>query len=325
GNSLASRVQNVFAQIIGDPVEVYQKIIWCSSNLSTGLIGDGGPYNGGSGPEKSDDFALLNTFLSNHPGDPGVYATGDDIADEWATLSGAAAVGVRGTYMNYSLTTGDHKSVGEPVSPRVSQSFGSPIGPSSMIAYGGCPLLNDFDVMTPVGGSFPVMQYTQPANYAVLAQATTTPAQTTARFVLEGFAFNYIRDDDTVPPQVALDRVVHVRDILVWFEDLVPDPIGVDPLAFENRLENAYPNPFNPATTIKYSIKDRGHVSLRVYNAAGQLIRTLVDEMQSPREAGFARTWNGLNDRGQPVSSGVYFYKLATKGFTQTKKMVLLK
>jgi hypothetical protein len=50
-----------------------------------------------------------------------------------------------------------------------------------------------------------------------------------------------------------------------------------------------------------------------------------VNEIQTPRESGFAKEWDGLNNKGQPVSSGVYFYKLATKGFSQTKKMVLLK
>ena len=66
-------------------------------------------------------------------------------------------------------------------------------------------------------------------------------------------------------------------------------------------------------------------MSLKIYNAAGQLVRTLVDEVQSPQATQFAETWNGLNDRGQPVSSGVYFYKLTATDFTQTKKMVLLK
>jgi hypothetical protein len=324
GNSLASRVQNAFTQIIGDPIEVYQKIIWCSSNLSSGLIGDGGTPNGGSGSEKSDDFSLLNTFLTHHPGDPGVYVSGDDLASEWSTLSGPGAVAVKSTYMDFVLLNFDHKIVGEPVSPTVSQSAGSPIGPSSMIAFGGCPLLNDFDVMGPMGGSFLGMEYTVPGQGAVLYQATIT-AQTTARFVLSGFAYNYIRDDAPIPPQATLDRAAHLHDILVWFQNITADPVGVDPVAFENRLDNAYPNPFNPTTTIKYAIRDRGHVSLKIYNAAGQLIRTLVNDMQSPREDGFTKEWNGLNDQGQPVSSGVYFYKLVTKGFTQTKKMVLLK
>ena len=142
--------------------------------------------------------------------------------------------------------------------------------------------------------------------------------------MLSGFAYNFIRDDI---PLVQDDRSIHLDNIDRWVQGtgVTPPPVGADPIAFENTLGNAYPNPFNPATTIKYSIKARGHVSLRIYNAAGQLIRTLVDEMQSPRESGFTETWNGLNGQGQPVSSGVYFYKLTTEGFSQTKKMVLLK
>jgi flagellar hook assembly protein FlgD len=66
-------------------------------------------------------------------------------------------------------------------------------------------------------------------------------------------------------------------------------------------------------------------VSLRIYNAAGQLVRTLVDEEQSPRPEGYTAVWDGLGNRGEEVATGVYFYKLTAKEFTQTKKMVLLK
>jgi flagellar hook assembly protein FlgD len=65
-------------------------------------------------------------------------------------------------------------------------------------------------------------------------------------------------------------------------------------------------------------------VSLTIYNAAGQRVTTLVDEVQSPEAVGPV-TWDGHNDAGQSVASGVYFYKLVTKNFSQTKKMVLLK
>ncbi|UCH84248.1 MAG: T9SS type A sorting domain-containing protein, partial [Candidatus Latescibacterota bacterium] len=159
---------------------------------------------------------------------------------------------------------------------------------------------------------------------AVLAQATGNSAATTARCVLSGFAYNYIRNDGTIVSPNADDKSHHLQDILIYFQNEVPEPVGVDPIAF-NSLGDAYPNPFNPTTTIKYTIKERAHVSLRVYNVAGQLVRTLVDEMQAPTAAGFAKEWNGMNDLGQPVSSGVYFYKLVTNNFSQTKKMVLLK
>ncbi|MEJ2721741.1 MAG: T9SS type A sorting domain-containing protein [bacterium] len=102
--------------------------------------------------------------------------------------------------------------------------------------------------------------------------------------------------------------------------------LGGPDFAAANELYQNYPNPFNPTTTIRYSIKERGRVSLRIYNAAGQLVRTLVDEIQSPREAGYSVLWNGRNDAGMPVASGVYMYKLtAERGFQDVKKLVLLK
>jgi flagellar hook assembly protein FlgD len=64
---------------------------------------------------------------------------------------------------------------------------------------------------------------------------------------------------------------------------------------------------------------------LKIYNAAGQLVRTLVDEEKAPVQGGFSVNWNGLNDHGQSVASGVYFYQLTSQNFSQTKKMVLLK
>jgi hypothetical protein len=105
----------------------------------------------------------------------------------------------------------------------------------------------------------------------------------------------------------------------------VYDPTGIGPGTYENRLENAYPNPFNPATTIRYSIASAGHVSLRIYNAAGQLVRTLVDEAQLPRTGGFSVIWDGTDNRGRSVSSGVYFLKLTAESFSRTRKAVLLR
>jgi carboxypeptidase T len=100
--------------------------------------------------------------------------------------------------------------------------------------------------------------------------------------------------------------------------------IPTEPLA-SNALAQNYPNPFNPVTTIRYSIKDQGPVGLRIYDTAGRLVRILVDANQAPRPGGFTATWDGKNESGDPVSSGVYYYRLSTKDFSQTKKMVLLK
>jgi hypothetical protein len=156
---------------------------------------------------------------------------------------------------------------------------------------------------------------------AALSQATTNSLATTARFYLAGFAYDVIADDDTngVP-----DYVKHLQEILAWLENVIGEPTGI-PVAYENRLENAYPNPFNPMTTIKYNIAEGGQVTLKIYNAAGQLVRTVVDEEQAPREEGFVVVWDGKSDAGQRVASGVYFYRLTAKDFVQTKKLVVLK
>jgi hypothetical protein len=84
-----------------------------------------------------------------------------------------------------------------------------------------------------------------------------------------------------------------------------------------------YPNPFNPATTIEYNLPKRSQATLRVFNLLGQNIRTLVDAVQEPGM--HTVLWNGKDDFGQQVSSGVYFYQLKTTERVETKKMILLK
>jgi hypothetical protein len=88
-------------------------------------------------------------------------------------------------------------------------------------------------------------------------------------------------------------------------------------------LEQNMPNPFNPTTTIRYSLAADVNVSLMVYDVAGRRVRTLVNGDQ--RANAYRVTWDGLNDNGERVSSGMYFYKLVAGTYTQTKKMILLK
>jgi hypothetical protein len=83
-------------------------------------------------------------------------------------------------------------------------------------------------------------------------------------------------------------------------------------------LRQNFPNPFNPSTTISFSVPERGQVTLNVYNILGQQIATLVDGMTNPGE--YEITWNG-----ETMASGVYFYRLVYQDEVLTKKMTLLK
>jgi hypothetical protein len=89
------------------------------------------------------------------------------------------------------------------------------------------------------------------------------------------------------------------------------------------RLEQNVPNPFNPETRIAFSIGETGDVSLEVINILGQKVRILVAERMPAGE--HEVVWDGRDDNGLRAASGLYFYRLSSGGFVQTRKMVLLK
>jgi hypothetical protein len=88
-------------------------------------------------------------------------------------------------------------------------------------------------------------------------------------------------------------------------------------------LDQNYPNPFNPETTFRFHIPQGEQVNLRIYNATGQLVKTLTD---GHREAGsYEVRWNGRNTGGYPVPSGIYFCRMKAGDFVDTKKMALIR
>ena len=91
--------------------------------------------------------------------------------------------------------------------------------------------------------------------------------------------------------------------------------IGI-PTKFE--LSQNYPNPFNPTTNLEFGISELGFVSLKVYDASGKEVATLVNEMKSPG-------YYSVQFDGSILSSGIYFYTISSGNFTATKKMTLLK
>ncbi|MBN2416787.1 T9SS type A sorting domain-containing protein [bacterium] len=96
-------------------------------------------------------------------------------------------------------------------------------------------------------------------------------------------------------------------------QDLMPSEFGMD---------QNYPNPFNPETTIKYRLPESGSIKIVVYNSVGQEIRTLVDGV---KEAGhYAVTWDGMNDQGVKVASGVYVVRLKAGSYSKNIKMLFM-
>ena len=99
--------------------------------------------------------------------------------------------------------------------------------------------------------------------------------------------------------------------------------VSVETPTMKTTLYQNYPNPFNPTTTISFYLPGREHVVLVIYDVQGRRVRTLFD-----KNADFGRhdiTWDGKDDRGVPVSSGVYFYRLVVGKTQLTKKLTILK
>ena len=88
-------------------------------------------------------------------------------------------------------------------------------------------------------------------------------------------------------------------------------------------LYRNYPNPFNPTTTISFNLKEASSATLAIYNVKGQLVRTLVNGHLT--EGVHNILWNGQDDKGKTVSSGIYFYRLSNKNFTSVQKMIMMK
>ena len=88
-------------------------------------------------------------------------------------------------------------------------------------------------------------------------------------------------------------------------------------------LYQNYPNPFNPLTNMRYDLREEAFVKITIYDMFGNTVKTLVDKKKS---SGFkSAQWNAKNNQGQPVSAGVYVYRIEAGKYRPTKKMIQLK
>jgi hypothetical protein len=96
-----------------------------------------------------------------------------------------------------------------------------------------------------------------------------------------------------------------------------------EPLPFEYKLDPNYPNPFNPSTTIEFTLARRGHVRLEVFNILGQKVRVVADAEYT---VGSHRvSWDGRDEGGRVAASGVYLYRITAGDYVKARKMVVLK
>jgi len=142
-----------------------------------------------------------------------------------------------------------------------------------------------------------------------------------------------VNQESLVPPDVRryVDndvRAGHAYDytlgvVLNDDYEMMSQTVTVKTKAYELALRQNHPNPFNPTTEIGFSLDREAKVSLQIYDISGKHIRTLVDRKMIPDS--YSELWDGRDNNGGRVASGVYFYRLTSGGRSLTKKMVLLK
>ncbi len=136
------------------------------------------------------------------------------------------------------------------------------------------------------------------------------------------------------PPQGQVAKSISIRlhvltrfEGTVWMDDLeitaIPTSVEDEFLPVTHNLFQNYPNPFNPSTIISYAIPNVSYVSLKIYDMLGREVKTLVNSEQNIGT--HSVQWNGDNNYGNKVSSGIYQYKIEAGNFIMTKKMILLK
>ena len=130
---------------------------------------------------------------------------------------------------------------------------------------------------------------------------------------------------DAGDPNLPLDPDSTIADIGAFYFDQTQTGIGnlsINQIT-ESQLHQNHPNPFNPTTTISFSLQNNSNIELSIYNLKGQKVKQLVIDQLSAGE--HSVVWDGKDGNNKPVTSGIYFYKLEAGDFQRVRKMILLK
>jgi hypothetical protein len=295
----------------------YKTIIWHSGDLSSFTI-------------SPQDQAVLQSWIQQSGKDRNLWITGDDVGFELAT-TGTDYNSFMGFTMGARYLRDSWESPpADTLHPLVSGVAGGPAAGRFFHVNGDCPIINKFDLITPsnqaqAGGKWGVLlRYpnTQPAATRYATKYVTFGPDS-ARSVFMGFSFNSIEEGGE---RLQLTKVIaqdYFKEAACYTPTgVLEDPASGAPPARTQLFQNA-PNPFNPQTTIRFSVARHGPVRIDIFDVAGRHVRALVDKTY---DAGvFTAAWNGEDDAGRPLASGAYFYRLSTEGASDSKKLILLR
>ena len=318
GNGLGGRATSVL-------LDGYDTLLYTSGRQWSYTLS-----NGDFGGDPSNDIQVISNWFAN--GDKNAFMTGDNLVEDLLN-AGASGQAFVITYFNVNYVDNSIQNlIGNQITPTVAAINGNGVivRVPEWKCNAGCPLFRDIDAIEANAGTIRLAEFTDPGGspgfYNYAAASYHINATENARVVLMPYAFmaNGNTPDWTPPAGYAgiSARAIILEDILFGFGEFgSSDPVGVTPAAVLS--VTSFPNPFNPATTIKLTLPRTGDVSLKVFNVRGELVRTLVD---GRLEAGMHDiVWDGKADQGNQVASGVYFYEMKAGGEVRVNKMALVR
>ena len=296
----------------------YSTIIWHAGSLSQYTL-------------RPPDEALFQSWIQQPGKNRNLYIVGDNVSWELTVLGQdynsfldftMGARYLRNLWENFPQDT---------LRPVITGYAGTPTNGRLMHANSDCPFIEDFDLLATSSGapsrgkSGNFLKY--PNGFPAATRFATKYVSfgpDSARSILQAFNYNNIEEFG--------ERVSLIKNVLTDYFQVpacyYPTAVEDDPTsgapALPSKLFQNAPNPFNPETTIRYSLTNAGWATIRVYGVGGGLVRTLVDRHHA---AGvYTVRWDGKDDQGRRLSSGVYFYKLETAwGANDAKKLLMLK
>jgi len=297
----------------------YDILVYTSGRLSRNLSdGDANGY--------WDDVALLTEWFQL--GDKSALFCGDHVL-HGLSIAGAEAQVFADTYLGAELEASD-------VRPFISDQYNPLVVPQNngiiwlnsvggWIVNGGCPSVRQVDAVIAGPAAESYAEFTDPGgNPGIYPYTACWDHQNwtdEAHVVGLPYDLRAVADAPGFPPPPGMTAASALLvDILYSFRGTICD---VDPTPPAITTATCYPNPFNPTTTIKLDLARSGPVRVRMYDVRGRQVRELVDERLTAGRHELA--WDGVDDRGRAVSSGVYFCEVQAGEATLVEKLTMVK
>ena len=303
----------------------YDNMLYTCGDMTIATLSNGDPNN-----DVGDDVTVLDSWLRR--GGKGLFMTGDSLVSD-LVQSGASTTQFVENWMKVSYVTGDVRPLlNNQATPVVRPIPGNGVflDSQSWVAYGGCAIINAFDAVRAdqENGGRRLAEFTDPSGgtgqYSYSAATLYEDPDTGSRVVTMPYDLMDIYDDPGAGKvNASLPARAEILEKVLALFGVEGDPLEISdvPGADEFAVRN-YPNPFNPTTRIDYTMPRAGHLSLKVYNLRGELVKTLID---GNVETSGSIMWDGSDDRGAKVGSGVYFYEARGAGQVEVRKMALVK